>query len=119
MSFTGKTILLTGATSGIGRATAEAFGRAAATIVLVGRNESVLTEVVEHVRSSGATAMPCAADVTADGAAERIVSAALDLSGGVDVLVNAAGVIAAATLEATTDAVWNTMMAVNVTAPFR
>jgi len=119
MSFTGKTIIVTGATSGIGRATAEAFGRAAATIVLVGRNESVLTEVVEHVRSSGATAMPCAADVTADGAAERIVSAALDLSGGVDVLVNAAGVIAAATLEATTDAVWNTMMAVNVTAPFR
>jgi NAD(P)-dependent dehydrogenase (short-subunit alcohol dehydrogenase family) len=119
MSFSGKTIIVTGATSGIGRATAEAFGRAGAMIVLVGRNESALNEVAGRVRSGGTTATPCPADVTADGAADRIVAAAIGLSGGVDVLVNAAGVIATATLEATTDDVWNTMMAVNVTAPFR
>ena len=119
MSFASKTVIVTGATSGIGRATAEAFGRAGATIVLVGRNESVLREVADAVRASGATAAPCRADVTDPHAADRIVAAAVELSGGVDVVVNAAGVIASATLEATTDEVWDMMMAVNVTAPFR
>ena len=47
------------------------------------------------------------------------MSAALDAFGGIDVLVNAAGVIASGTLEATTDEVWDTMMAVNLRAPFR
>jgi NAD(P)-dependent dehydrogenase (short-subunit alcohol dehydrogenase family) len=119
MSFADKTIIVTGATSGIGRATAEAFGRSKAAIVLVGRNEAVLNEVAAEVRGHGARAVACPADVTAAGAAERIVGAAVEMSGTVDVLVNAAGVIASGKLEATTDEVWNTMMAVNVTAPFR
>jgi NAD(P)-dependent dehydrogenase (short-subunit alcohol dehydrogenase family) len=57
--------------------------------------------------------------VTTTGAPEQIVRTALDLGGAVDVLVNAAGIIASGTLDATTDAVWDSMMAVNVTAPFR
>src|SRR5262245_58309403 len=119
MSFADKTIIVTGATSGIGRATAEAFGRAKAAIVLVGRNEGALNEVAAEVRGHGARAVPCPADITATGAAEQIIGAALEMSGTVDDLVNAAGVIASGKLEATTDEVWNTMMAVNVTAPFR
>jgi NAD(P)-dependent dehydrogenase (short-subunit alcohol dehydrogenase family) len=119
MSFADKTIIVTGATSGIGRATAEAFGRGKAAIVLVGRNENVLNEVAAEVRASGGSAAACPADITQSDAAERIVNAALELSGAVDVLVNAAGVIASGRLEATTDDIWNSMMAVNVTAPFR
>jgi len=119
MSFADKTVIVTGATSGIGRATAEAFGRSQAAIVLVGRNENVLNEVAAEVRGHGGRAVPCPADITASDAAERIVGAALEMSGAVDVLVNAAGVIASGKLEATTDDVWNSMMAVNVTAPFR
>ncbi len=119
MSFTGKSIIVTGATSGIGRATAEAFGRAGGSLVLVGRQETALTEVAGAVRSAGGQAVACRADVTAADAPERIVNSALEAFGHIDVVVNAAGVIASGTLEATTDEVWDTMMAVNLRAPFR
>jgi NAD(P)-dependent dehydrogenase (short-subunit alcohol dehydrogenase family) len=119
MSFADKTIIVTGATSGIGRATAEAFGRERATVVLVGRDESALAEVMKGVTDGGGRAVPCAAEITAPEAADRIVRAAVDASGHLDVLVNAAGVIASGTLEKTTDEVWDRMMAINVTAPFR
>jgi NAD(P)-dependent dehydrogenase (short-subunit alcohol dehydrogenase family) len=119
MSFNGKAVIVTGSTSGIGRAAAEAFGREGASVVLVGRKEDVLTEVAGAVRGAGGQTVSCRADVTAADAPERIVKAALDAFGGVDVLVNAAGVIASGTLGATTDDVWDSMMAVNLRAPFR
>jgi NAD(P)-dependent dehydrogenase (short-subunit alcohol dehydrogenase family) len=119
MSFIHKAIIVTGATSGIGRATAEAFGRASGSVVLVGRNERELDSVRAAVEAAGGRAAVCQADVTAADAPERIVHTAVDAFGGVDVLVNAAGVIATGTLEATTDEVWDTMMAVNARAPFR
>jgi NAD(P)-dependent dehydrogenase (short-subunit alcohol dehydrogenase family) len=119
MSFSNKVIVVTGATSGIGRATAEAFGRESASVVIVGRNETVLTEVAAALRTGGGKAAVCQADVTDADAPARIVQTALDEFGGLDVVVNAAGVIAAGSLEATTDDVWDAMMAVNVRAPFR
>jgi NAD(P)-dependent dehydrogenase (short-subunit alcohol dehydrogenase family) len=60
-----------------------------------------------------------AADVTAEGAAERIVQRAVEAFGGIDVLVNAAGIIGSGTIETTTDQAWDTMLAINATAPFR
>jgi NAD(P)-dependent dehydrogenase (short-subunit alcohol dehydrogenase family) len=119
MPFADKTIIVTGATSGIGRAAAEAFGREGGSIVLVARNETVLADVAERVAALGGRTVAYAADVTAADAADRIVRAALQINGALDVLVNAAGVIASGTLEATTDEMWNTMLAVNLTAPFR
>jgi NAD(P)-dependent dehydrogenase (short-subunit alcohol dehydrogenase family) len=119
MSFADKTVIVTGATSGIGRATAEAFGRERASVVLVGRDEAALSEVAEQVRAGGGRPIPCPAEITAPEAAVRIVQTAIDQSGALDVLVNAAGVIASGTLDKTTDDTWDLMMAVNVTAPFR
>src|SRR6267142_4170275 len=119
MTFADKTVIVTGATSGIGRATAEAFGRERAMVVVVGREEAALAEAAEKVRAGGGRAVVCRADITAPDAADRIVKAAIDESGALDVLVNAAGVIASGTLDKTTDETWNSMMAVNVTAPFR
>ena len=119
MSFHDKTIIVTGATSGIGRSTAVAFARERASLALVGRNESALAEVAEAVHRAGGRAVTCRADVTAAEAPEQIVGRAVHEFGGVDVLVNAAGIIATGTLEATTDDVWDAMMAINLRAPFR
>jgi NAD(P)-dependent dehydrogenase (short-subunit alcohol dehydrogenase family) len=119
MLFGGKVAVVTGATSGIGRTTAEAFGREHASVVLVGRDRDGLATARASVEAAGGTAVTCEADVTAAEAPERIIDAAVREFGGVDVLVNAAGVIASGTLEATTDQVWDAMMSVNARAPFR
>jgi NAD(P)-dependent dehydrogenase (short-subunit alcohol dehydrogenase family) len=119
MGFSGKTVIVTGATSGIGRAAAEAFGREGASVVIVGRDETGLAEAATAVRLAGGTAAMCRADVTDDAAPDRVVQTTVNAFGGIDVLVNAAGVIATGSLEATTDEVWDRMMAVNARAPFR
>ena len=119
MLFAGKTVIVTGATSGIGRAAAEAFGREAASVVVVGRKEDVVAEVASAIEKNGGRAARCAADVNDDDAPARIVRAATDQFGGIDVLVNAAGIIASAPLESTTDEAWDTMMDINLRAPFR
>jgi NAD(P)-dependent dehydrogenase (short-subunit alcohol dehydrogenase family) len=119
MSFAGKTVIVTGSTSGIGRATAEAFGREGASVVIVGRSEEGLAQVAAQITADGGRALAVAADLTGSDAPVRIVRGAVDEFGGLDVLVNAAGIIASGTLQATTDAVWDEMMAVNLRAPFR
>jgi len=119
MSFRGKSVIVTGATSGIGRATAEAFARESASVVVVGRNETILKEVEAVVRAGGGEAAACAVDLMSPASADAVVKAALDAYGQLDVLVNAAGIIASGTLEQTTDAMWDEMIAVNLSAPFR
>jgi NAD(P)-dependent dehydrogenase (short-subunit alcohol dehydrogenase family) len=119
MSFTEKTVIVTGATSGIGRAAALAFAAAGAKLVLVGRSEAALTEAGGAVSASGASSVACAADITEEAAPGRVVDTAVSAFGGIDVLVNAAGVIATGTVENTSDDVFDQMMAVNVRAPFR
>lgn len=119
MSFRGKAVIVTGATSGIGRAAAEAFGCEGASVVVVGRQAPAVAEVVTAIGGRGGRALASVADITNDDAPKRIVRAAVEAFGGIDVLVNAAGIIASATLEATTDETWDTMMDVNLRAPFR
>src|SRR5262245_51738923 len=119
MSFRDKVVIVTGATSGIGRATAEAFGREGARSILVGRSERTLAEVADAIASAGGHAVACPADVTSDDAPAVIVGRTVETYGGLDVLVNAAGIIATGGLEATTDEVWDSMMAINLRAPFR
>ena len=119
MSLDAKSVIVTGATSGIGRAAAEMFGRENASVVIVGRDTSALAEVARAVAAAGGRAVTCRHDVTSPDAADAIIGTALGAFGGVDVLVNAAGVIASGTLDQTSDVTWEHMLAVNLTAPFR
>jgi NAD(P)-dependent dehydrogenase (short-subunit alcohol dehydrogenase family) len=88
MSFQGKTVLVTGSTSGIGRAAAEQFGQGGAHVIVTGRDEARGREVVATIESSGGTAEFIAADLSApDGV--RKLAASVER---VDVLVNNAGI---------------------------
>jgi NAD(P)-dependent dehydrogenase (short-subunit alcohol dehydrogenase family) len=113
--FTDKVAIVTGATSGIGRAVAEAFGREHARVVAVGRDAAALTEVASRIDECTAVRV----DVTDAAAAARIVRSALNAFGGIDVLVNAAGIIGSGSVDTTGDEMWDAMFGINVRAPFR
>lgn len=119
MSFNDKVAIVTGATSGIGRATALALARSGAAIVNVGRQAAALDEVTRAVSDAGGTGHAVIADLTAPDAPERVVAAAVSRFGAIDILVNAAGIIASGTVESTTDEAWDTMLDVNLRTVFR
>ena len=119
MSFLNKAVVVTGASSGIGRGASLKFAAQGARVLLVGRNAEALEGLSREIAASGGTTAVCPADVTADEAPGVIVQAALAAFGGIDVLVNAAGVIATGTVESTGDTAWDEMMAINLRGPFR
>ena len=116
---TSQTVIVTGASSGIGRATALRFGRAGASITLVGRDSGALQEVSAQVERDGGRPAIVVADVTQADAPDRIVSHTLSAFGAISALVNAAGIIANGSAETTTDGQWDEMLDINVRAPFR
>jgi NAD(P)-dependent dehydrogenase (short-subunit alcohol dehydrogenase family) len=114
----GKVALVTGATSGIGRATALLFAEAGARVAAVGRNEASLAELSEELTERGSEALIIRADVTMEEEAARAVQETVEKFGGLDVLVNAAGHLSNGTIENTTTAAWDAMMNVNLRAVF-
>jgi NAD(P)-dependent dehydrogenase (short-subunit alcohol dehydrogenase family) len=116
---TAQKVIVTGASSGIGRATAMRFGRSEAAILAVGRDKEALDEVAAAVQREGGQCSTLTADVTQSTAAATIVDTALQRLGGLTTLVNAAGIIGSGTIETTTDEQWDTMMDINSRAPFR
>jgi NAD(P)-dependent dehydrogenase (short-subunit alcohol dehydrogenase family) len=117
--FEGKVALVTGATSGIGRACAVAFAEAGAKVACVGRNEEALHDVSRQISRLGSEALPIKADVSSHVEAERAVNETLAQFGGIDVVVNAAGHISSGTIENTALEAWDDMMNVNVRAAFQ
>jgi meso-butanediol dehydrogenase / (S,S)-butanediol dehydrogenase / diacetyl reductase len=88
----GKVAVITGASTGIGRSAMEMFARAGAKVVGVARTESTLDEAVKTVANLGGEALAVPADLASDGAAATVMDAAVANFGGIDVLVNNAGV---------------------------
>ena len=115
--FAKKVVIVTGASSGIGRATALSFVAAGASLVAVARDREALDALVGEAGAEQALAV--AADITTDEAPDDIVRQAAARFGGVDVLVNAAGILGTGMTDATTDEQWDRMMALNLRAPFR
>lgn len=88
----GKSVLVTGASSGIGREVAIDFGRGGARLLLVGRDVSRLSEVADTVDGAGGTAVPIEADIATDEGRAAIVRASESELGALDALVHSAGV---------------------------
>jgi meso-butanediol dehydrogenase/(S,S)-butanediol dehydrogenase/diacetyl reductase len=114
MNFTGKVVLITGAASGMGAATAREFAKMGAQVVIVDLN-AVLARAVASEIGAGE---PVVGDVADSEFCNRAVETALARHGRLDILVNCAGVIFRAAAEGTSDADWRRVMGVNVDGVF-
>ena len=116
--FTGKTVLITGGGSGIGRATALAFAAEGATVAVTGRRGEPLEQTVRLVKDNGGQASAITADVSSPADAERVVATTADRHGGLDIAFNNAGIVEAGPLADMDPAAWDRQLAVNLTGVF-
>jgi len=116
---TNKVAIITGATSGIGKATALLFADEGAALVLTGRRAALGETVANEIRSKGVRCVYVEADHTKMKDCQRVVDVALKEFGRIDILFNNAGIVTSGTAETTSDEVWNDTLAINVTAVWR
>lgn len=111
--------LITGATSGIGRATAKEFAACGADLVLTGRSRSRGDDILHELTRTGVRCDFVPGDIREDAFCRQVIGHAVDKFSRLDVLVNNAGVIHRASAEETTDDMWDETIATNVSAVFR
>ncbi|MDP6602880.1 MAG: SDR family NAD(P)-dependent oxidoreductase [Rhodospirillales bacterium] len=117
MDFANQTVIVTGATSGIGAATARAFADAGASVVITGRNAEAGAEAADAARARGSDMRFVRADLATSDGVDRII-ATIEALDRLDVLVNNAGTLHRAGALETTDAQWLETMQVNLNAVF-
>lgn len=113
-----KVVIVTGASSGIGRAAALQLANDGASVVAVGRNEKDLISLSSKIGPDGGTIKAHLADVTELSQLDRIVSETVHTFGKIDVLVNSAGIIKNGTIETTTLDDWDRMLNINLRSVF-
>jgi len=117
-SLAGKVSVVTGATSGIGRGIAERFAMLGSDIVVHGRDRDDGAETVRRVEAAGREAAYFDGDLTSEEVCRALIRFAVARFGGLDVLVNNAGDTGRGDLEHIAVARWDTIIAVNLRAPF-
>src|ERR1700733_13477622 len=115
--FTGKTVVVTGASRGIGLGIAERFAEEGANLVLADRDPAV-EEAAEKIRKLGTGVLPVVCDVTIKSEVEAFYEKAAEKFGTVDISIQNAGIITIDKLEDLTEKDWNRVMAVNATGVF-
>ncbi|WP_281155766.1 glucose 1-dehydrogenase [Streptomyces sp. HYC2] len=116
--FTGKVALITGGGSGIGRATALAFAREGATVVVAGRSISPLEQTVKLIMDEGGQASAVTADVSSSQDIARLVATTVERHGGLHIAFNNAGILEAGPVADMDEANWDRQLAVNLTGVF-
>ncbi|WP_030606878.1 SDR family NAD(P)-dependent oxidoreductase [Streptomyces sclerotialus] len=115
----GRGVVVTGAASGIGRAAALKFAGAGARVLVADLNREGAEEVVREIEKSGGTALAVAGDLSDQQVVDTVVERAVEALGGLDVLVNNAGIMdRMSALGETGDAEWERVVRINLTAPF-
>jgi 3-oxoacyl-[acyl-carrier protein] reductase len=110
----GRRIVVTGSTRGLGRAFAEALAADGASVVVNGTNGELVDEVVSGITAAGGTAVACPGSVADDAIAERLIAAAVEQFGGIDAVVNNAGIVRDRTLLNMTPDEFDDVIAVNL-----
>src|SRR5439155_20963319 len=113
----GRVVLITGASRGIGRRVAERLARLGARLALTARSAEELANLAGHLRASGTDVEAFPADLTDPADRERLVNATVARFGGMDVLLNCAGVCSFGEVGTASDAVFRRVLEVNFFAP--
>jgi NAD(P)-dependent dehydrogenase (short-subunit alcohol dehydrogenase family) len=113
----GKRVILTGACGGIGRALASALARGGARIALASRSGDKLDELAARLKSLGAQALPVASDITSAADRERLVGSAVAAFGGLDLVINNAGVGSWGHFADSSEEICRTVLEVNFFGP--
>ncbi|HVG17554.1 MAG TPA: SDR family oxidoreductase [Blastocatellia bacterium] len=114
----GKKVMVTGASSGIGRAAAELLLKSGATVALAGRRERALADVAKMAAGAGGKAFVVTADLSDERQSESCMAEASEKMGGLDVLINAAGILKGGRIEDTALGLWDEMMNINLRSVF-
>ncbi|MFJ8884945.1 SDR family NAD(P)-dependent oxidoreductase [Streptomyces sp. NPDC102402] len=116
----GRSVIVTGAGSGIGRATALLFAKEGARIVIADVDDASARTVAQEAEQAGGTAVTVIGDLRDQAVVDRVASTAVEEFGGIDVLVNNAGIMDSMSAAADTgDDEWERVIGINLTAPFR
>ncbi len=115
----GKSAIVTGSGRGIGRAIATLFAEHGAHVIVNDLDGEVAEGVVNSINASGGTARPCVGSVTAPDFAEKVVRTAVEEFGRLDIIVNNAGYTWDGVIQNMTDEMWEAMIDVHLTAPFK
>lgn len=117
---TGSGVVVTGAGAGIGRAAALRFAAEGAKVVVADLNAETAAAVVAEIEATGGTAVAVTGDLTEQEVVDRVVTTAVDTFGGLDVLVNNAGIMDRMNAAGdVADEEWDRVLRVNLTAPFK
>lgn len=117
--FENQVVVITGAGRGIGAAAARMFAAEGASVVVNDLDDGPAAEVVSEIEQLGGTAIPFAGDVTDEAFPDRLIAAAVNSFGKINVLVNNAGFTWDGMLHRMSDEQWRSVLEVHATAPFR